>query len=95
MKIIPTIGAIAAMLLTAGSTVTMWVFAAASLANNTSEASLHRVKLWVLNFSIFSLAGIGAGIWLLVRKRHALSIGISLLPAAAMLIALVWQIIRP
>ncbi len=95
MKVIPTIGAIAAMMLTAGSTVTMWVFAAASLANNTSEASLQRVKLWVHNFSLLSLVGTGVGIWLLVRKRYALSVGISLLPAAAMFIAFVWQIIRP
>ena len=95
MKVMQTIAAIAAMIFTAGSTLTMWVFAAASLANNTSDASYQRVKLWVISFSLFSLAGIGAGIWLLIGKRYALSIGVSLLPAGAMFIALVWQLIRP
>ena len=94
MNVLKTIGAIAAMIFTAGSTVTMWTFAAASLANNTSEASLQRVKLWVMNFSLLSLAGIGVGIWLLAGKRYALSAGMSLLPAAARFIALVWQLIR-
>lgn len=95
MNVLQTIGAIAAMIFTAGSTVTMWVFAAASLANNKSAESLARVKLWVLNFSLLSLAGIGVGIWLLVSKRYGLSMGVSLLPAAVMLAAFVWQIIRP
>jgi hypothetical protein len=95
MNKIQTIGSIAAMIFTAGSMVTMWTFAALSLANNKSEESLHRVKLWVLNFSLLCLVGIGIGIWLLVQKRYALSTGVSLLPAAVMFIALVWQIIRP
>lgn len=95
MNILQTIGAIAAMIFTAGSTLTMWAFAAASLANNKSEESLHRVKLWVLNFSLLSAAGICVGIYLLVSKRYGLSIGVALLPAAVMLIALVWQIARP
>lgn len=95
MKVIQTIGSIAAMIFTAGSMVTMWVFAAASLANNTSEASCQRVKLWVINFSLFSLVGVGAGIWLLVGKRYALSTGVSLLPAAVMFTTLVWQLIGP
>lgn len=95
MKVLQTIGAIAAMIFTAGSMVTMWVFAAPSLANNTSDASYQRVKLWVITLSIMSLAGIGAGIWMLVGKRYALSIGASLLPAIVMFLALVWQLVRP
>lgn len=89
------LGAIAAMIFTAGATATMWVFAAAALANGTSDASYQRVKLWVLNFSILSLVGIGVGIWLLLDRRYALSAGVSLLPAAAMFSALLWQIGRP
>jgi hypothetical protein len=95
MKTLATVGAIASMMFTAGSALTMWVFAAASLANNTSDASYKRVKLWVINFSLLSLIGIGAGIWLLVKKRQTLASSVSLLPAAAMFIAFVWQIIRP
>ena len=82
------------MIFTAGSTLTMWVFAAASLANNKSEASYERVKLWVLNFSLFSLAGIGVGIWLLVQKRHGWSVGASLLPAFVMLVTFVYLLSR-
>ena len=90
MKALQTLGAIAALIFTAGSTITMWAFAAASLANNTSEASYERVKLWVISFSLLSLTGIIAGIWLLLRKRYALSASLSLLPSAAMFITLVW-----
>ena len=82
------------MIFNAGSMLTMWVFAAASLANNTSEASYERVKLWVLNFSLLSLAGIGVGIWLLVRKRHGWSAGASLLPAFVMLVTFVYLLSR-
>lgn len=92
MHILKTIGSIAAMIFTAGSMLSMWVFSAASLANNSSEASLHRVKLWLLNFSLLSCAGIAAGIWLLVRKRYGWSAGAALLPAAFMLAALLWKI---
>lgn len=95
MSALKTIGTIFAMIFTTGSMVTMWIFAAASLANNTSDASYQRVKLWVLNFSIFCVAGIASGIWLLLRKRYAWSAGASLLPAAVMFVALVWQLIRP
>jgi hypothetical protein len=84
VNVLKTIGSIAAMFFTAGSTLAMWVFAAASLANNTSEASLQRVKLWVLNFSLCSAAGIAIGIWLLCQKSYGWSTGISLLPAIAM-----------
>lgn len=94
MNTLKTIGCITAMIFTAGSMVTMWVFIAASLANNKSEASLHGAKLWVLNLSLLCLVGIGVGIWLLVAKRYALSTGASLLPAAAMFMALVWQLVR-
>ena len=82
------------MIFTAGSTLTMWVFASASLANNQSEASYERVKLWVLSFSLLSLAGIGAGIWLLVRKRYGWSVGASLLPAFAMLVTFIYLLNR-
>lgn len=95
MNRIQTIGSIAAMIFTVVSMLAMWVFSAASLANNKSEESLHRVKLWVISFSILSLVGIGVGIWLLMGKRYALSTGVSLLPAGVMFIALVWQLIRP
>ena len=95
MKVLQTIGAISAMLFTAGSMLTMWVFAAASLANNTSDASYQRVKFWVISLSLLSLVGISIGIWLLVGKRYALSTGVSLLPAAVMLSALVWQLLLP
>lgn len=93
MKVLQIIGAIAAMIFTAVSTVTMWIFAAASLANANPD-SIQRVKIWVLNFSLLSFSGIGIGIWLLVGKRYGLSSGVSLLPAAVMFIALFWQIIR-
>ena len=92
MHILKTIGSIAALIFTAGSMVTMWVFAAASLANNTSEASLQRVKLWVLNFSLFCCAGIAAGIWLLVQKRYGWSAATALVPALAMLATLLWKV---
>ena len=92
MHILKTIGSAAAMIFTAGSMLTMWVFAAASLANNTSEASLQRVKLWVLNFSLLSCAGIAAGIWLLFRKRYGWSAGVALFPAAFMLATLLWKV---
>ena len=95
MKLLQTIGCIAAMIFTTGSMLTMWVFAAASLANNKSEASLLRVKLWVLNFSLCCLVGIGISIWRLMGKRYGLSAGAALLPAAVMFIAFVWQIARP
>ena len=95
MKVLQTVGAISAMLFTAGSMLTMWVFAAASLANNTSDASYQRVKLWVISLSLLSLVGISIGIWLLVGKRYALSTGVSLLPAAVMFSALVWQLLLP
>ena len=94
MKPLQTISAITAMIFTAGSMLTMWAFAAASLANNTSEASYERVKLWVLSFSLFSLAGIGVGIWLLVRKRHGWSVGASLLPAFVMFVTFVYLLNR-
>lgn len=92
MHVLKSIGSIATMIFTAGSMVTMWVFAAASLANNTSEASLQRVKLWVLNFSLLCCAGIAAGIWLLVQKRYGWSAMTALLPAIAMLGTLLWKV---
>lgn len=92
MHILKTIGSVATMIFTAGSMLTMWVFAAASLANNTSEASLHRVQLWVLNLSLFCCTGIAAGIWLLVRKHYGWSAGVALLPAAFMLATLLWKV---
>lgn len=92
MNILKTIGSVAAMIFTVGSMLTMWVFAAASLANNTSEASLHRVQLWVLNLSLLCCSGIAAGVWLLMRKRYGLAAGIALLPAAFMLATLLWKV---
>ena len=94
MKTLQTIGAIIAMIFNAGSMLSMWVFAAASLANNKSEASYERVKLWVINFSLFSLAGIGVGIWLLLRKRHGWSVGAALLPAFVMLATFIYLVSR-
>lgn len=84
------VGAIAAMIFTAGSTLTMWVFSAAALANNQSEESLRQVELWVASFSLLSMAGIGVGIWLLRRKRPGRSALASLLPAAVMAATLLY-----
>ncbi|MCP5558990.1 MAG: hypothetical protein H7A55_14695 [Verrucomicrobiaceae bacterium] len=95
MKALQITGSIAAMIFTFGSMLAMWIFAAASLANTTSDASYQRVRLWVVGFSAFAVIGISVGIWLLVGKRYALSTSVSLLPAAVMFIALVWQLIRP
>ena len=93
MNILQTIGAIAAMIFTVGSMLTMWVFAAAGCANATPE-SIHRVKIWVINLTIFCLAGIGVGIWLLIKKHYAWSTFLTLLPAATMLSILVWNLCR-
>lgn len=93
-KVLLTVCSITAMIFTAGSMVTMWAFSAASLANNTSEESLHRVKLWVLNFSLLSIAGIAAGIWLLCRHRPGWSSLVSVLPAVAMGGTLLYLVVR-
>jgi hypothetical protein len=93
MNIPQTIGSIAAMIFTAGSMLAMWVFAAASLAN-ASPDSVQRVKMWVINLSLYCLAGIGVGIRLLVQKRCGWSTCISLLPAATMLLILLWRVYR-
>ncbi len=95
MNIFKTIGAIAAMIFTTGSMLTMWVFAAASLANNKSDESLNTVKLWVFNLSLLCVIGISVGIWLLIQKRYGLSTGVSLLPAVVMFAALIWQLYKP
>lgn len=95
MNALRAIGTIAVMIFTAGSTIAMWGFAAASLANNTSDASYQRVKLWVISFSLLSVIGISAGIWLLVGRRYILSASASLLPAVVMFLTLVWLLIRP
>ena len=84
MNILQSIGAIASMIFTAGSMVTMWVFSAAALANNTSEESLRQVKLWVAGFSVLSVVGIGVGIRLLYMHRPGWATIISLLPAIVM-----------
>jgi hypothetical protein len=95
MNALQRIGAVASMIFTAVSMLTMWVFSAASLANNTSEASLREVKLWVLYFSVLSLAGIGVGIWLLYLHRPGRATIVSLLPAIVMGGTLVHFLVRP
>ena len=94
MNVLKAAGAILAMVFTAGATLTMWVFSAAALAN-ANDASYQRVRLWVIGFSLLALAGIGAGIWMLMDRRYALSAVVSLVPAAVMCLALVWQLVRP
>lgn len=91
MNLLRTIASIAAMIFTAGSMFTMWVFAAAGCANATHE-SIHRVKIWVINLTLCCLAGIGVGIWLLVKKHYTWSTCITLLPAATMLFILLWKV---
>lgn len=71
------------MLFTVFSTVTMWVFSAAAVAN-ADAASIQRVKLWVMGFSSFSLVGLLAAVWLLRMKRHGQAAGIALLPSIVM-----------
>jgi len=95
MSTLQNIGAVASMIFTAGSMVTMWVFSAASLANNTSEESLRQVKLWVLAFSVLSVVAIGVGIWLLYMHRPGWSTIVSLLPAIVMGGTLVYFLVRP
>ncbi len=56
MNALPSIGAIACEIVTGGSLVTMRVFSAASLANNTGAESLHRVNLWGLSFPLLLLS---------------------------------------
>ncbi len=95
MNFLQSIGAIAAMICTAGCTLTMWVFSAASLANVSDQSAYQRVMSWVVVLSVFSIVGIVSGIALLLRKRFATAATVAVVPSAIMFVALVWQIVRP
>ena len=95
MNVLHNLGAITGMIFTMGSMLTLWVFSAASLANNTSADSLQRVKLWVLCLSLYCMAGIAAGIWLLCIQRSGWATVASLLPAASMAALLLYLVLRP
>lgn len=93
-RVLGILGAVAAMIFTIVSMATMWVFSAASLANNTDPAAAREVGWWVLGFSLLCVAGVGAGIWLVIRGRPGWSAGTSLFPAAVMFLALVYQLLK-
>ena len=92
MNILRLIVAVAAMLFTGFSTLTMWVFSAAALAN-ASEASIQRVKHWVIGCSSCSFVCIAAGIWLLRAKRPGWAAGVAIFPAIVMGGIFAWKII--
>lgn len=94
LRVLGISGAVAAMIFTAGSMVTMWVFSAAALANNTDPAAAHEVGWWVSGFSLLCVAGIGGGIWLVIRGCRGWSAGVSLFPAVVMFLALVYQLVK-
>lgn len=94
LRVLAILGAVAAIIFTIGSMLTMWVFAAAGLANTSDPAETARVGRWVLGFSLFCAAGIGVGGWLLWRRRPGWSAAASLTPAAAMFGTLVYLLVK-
>jgi hypothetical protein len=88
------LGALGAMAFTAVSMVTMWVFAAAGLANTSDPEEVRRVGMWVLGFSVLCAAGVGVGVWLLWRGNVVHSALASLAPSAVMFMTLVYLLVR-
>lgn len=86
---------VTAMIFTACSMATMWVFAAAGLANTSDPAEVQRVGWWVLGFSLLCAAGIATGIGFLWRGCTGRSVLASLAPSAVMLCTLVYLLVKP
>ncbi len=95
MKVPQITMAIASMIFTLGSMATMWVFSAASLANNTSAEALRQVKTLALIFSLLSVSGIALGIWLLCRRRPGWASVVAVFPSLVMGGLLVYFLLRP
>lgn len=95
MNVLALVSAITAMVITTVSILTLWVFSAASLANNTSEAAQHQVKLWLLGLSLYAVAGIALGIWLLSIQRAGWATISALLPAVSMTALFLYFVSRP
>ena len=83
---------IAAMIITAISTLTAVVFCM-GMGANTTPAQLCALKLWMGGLSLLGLAGIVMGIFLKRAGQHGMAAGVAFLPTIIFVLILIVALI--